>query len=373
MSTNLTSGIIPFTELFERLMTLARIDSFNNEDYAKGLINDSYTRTLPALEDWTPLIKDTTLAMTARYNTGTVAVTAGGTALTGTSTVWTASMTAANGYKIKMSSNDNIYTFTRLTNTTATISPALSGATDITSDSYVVYRDEYALASDFDRFLKNGSIYVMSGGRTIDTISELPRDMFRDESSCDPADPIQRCLLAGMTSAGLRVVKVNPPPKTAKVYPYEYVPVVSPMAEYTTGTVTATNASATVTGSGTSWSANLVAGMYFRIDATGVGDSSKWYQISSVDSNTQITLTAVYGEATSAGENYTVCSAPTSFPQQFHEFILYDAVSIAVSSQTDPAAQLIIARRGDILTRLKHNFKSRRVNQQFGVEDDGYR
>ena len=84
MSVNLTNGVIPFTEIFERLMTLAKIDSFNNEDFAKGLVNDAYTRSLPSINDWTPLVTEAFLSMTAYYSTGTVACTAGSTSITGT-------------------------------------------------------------------------------------------------------------------------------------------------------------------------------------------------------------------------------------------------------------------------------------------------
>ena len=58
------ANTIPFTELWERLLTMGRVDVPNNEDYAKGLINDTYTRTLPRLVDWDPLVKESYLTMT---------------------------------------------------------------------------------------------------------------------------------------------------------------------------------------------------------------------------------------------------------------------------------------------------------------------
>lgn len=373
MSVNLTTGVIPFTELFERLMTLAKIDSFNNEDYAKGLINDSYTRTLPGLADWNPLVTEGFLTMTAYYSTGTVACTAGATALTGTGTTWTASMTSNAGWKIKFSGFDNVYSFDYVSATTATISPALEGATNLSGGTYKLFRDEYALSSTFDRFLKNGSIYVIQGGRTYNTIGELPRDQFREQFIAEPMDPIFRAMLTRVDSSGNRLVRVNPPPQTAKVYVYEYIPKLAPMKEYTVGTVAVTNGSTTVTGTSTLFTANVAAGQYFRIDSVGQGDSSKWYTISSVDSNTQLTLTAAYSDVADSGVDYTVCSAPTSLPSEFHEFILYDAVSVAVSSSADQNSQLMIARRSDVLSRLNKTYKSRRTNSQVQVQDDGYR
>jgi hypothetical protein len=80
---------------------------------------------------------------------------------------------------------------------------------------------------------------------------------------------------------------------------------------YTTGTVALTNGSATVTGTSTTFTGNVAAG-----DQIGVGallDSSTafpstWYTISSVDSDTQLTLTSTYAEATTSGASYIGCA-----------------------------------------------------------------
>lgn len=365
---------IPYTELWERLLTMGRIDSPNNEDYAKGLINDVYVRTLPRIEDWNPLINESFLSMTSRYNTGTVAVNAGSTSVTGTSTVWTSAMTSADGYKIKFASNDNVYTFDYASATTATISPALSGDTDITAGGYFIFRDEYQLASDFDRLLKNGSVYVYSGGRLQDTIEEQAHDKFREDFTPETTDPIRRVILTRTHgTSGNRLIRVNPPPKTAKVYPYEYVQKVTPMADYNIGTVAVTNGSTTVTGTDTYWSANVAAGDYLRVDSNGMGDSSKWYQIASVDSNTQVTLSSNFGEYTESSVEYTISKAPTAFPSEFHEFILYEALLLVVGEQGDALAQNFLLQRDRIMYDLKKNYKSRRTNVQIEVDDDGYR
>lgn len=373
MSVNLTTGVIPFTELFERLMTLGKVDSFNNEDFAKGVINDAYTRALPSLDDWHPLVKESFLTMSAYYSTGTVSCTAGSTSLTGSGTTWTASMTALNGWKIKFAGVDNVYLFTYASATTATISPALEGSTDLTARAYTLFREEYALPSDFDRFLQNGSIYVISGGRVQEIVSEQARDVFREQYSADPQDPIRRSMLVGTDSNGYRKVRLNPPPRTAKVYPIDYIPKVPPMKEYTRGTVAITNGSTAVVGTDTLFTTNVVAGQYFRVDSIGQGDSSKWYVVDSVVSNTQLNLTAAYEDDTLAGEAYTVCSSPSLLPSEFHEFILYEAATVVVASSSDPNTKLMIAKRSEVLSRLKKMYRFRRTNTQIKVEDDGYR
>lgn len=88
-------------------------------------------------------------------------------------------------------------------------------------------------------------------------------------------------------------------------------------AGYNTGTVTFTQGSAVVTGAGTSWSANADAGMVLFKPSSG-----RVMVVKSVDSNTQLTLTAPYPSATVAGSSYTLypildsslVSLPTDLP-----------------------------------------------------------
>jgi hypothetical protein len=72
-------------------------------------------------------------------------------------------------------------------------------------------------------------------------------------------------------------------------------------ADYSTGTVTTTQGSKTITGSGTLWATAADAGMLMRF--TG---SSRYYVVQSVDSNTGITLAQPYEPASGAGLTYTL-------------------------------------------------------------------
>jgi hypothetical protein len=366
-------GVIPFTELYERLLNLGRIDSPNNSDYAKGIINDSYTRTLPRVEDWNSIITDDNLQMIAEYKEGTVSVTVGTTTVTGTGTTWTSAMTANDGYKIKFSGNRDIYTFEYVSATSGTISPSLSSAT-LTGRNYVIFKDEYDLAADHDRFLKNGSVYVKADGRLQETIKEVPRDFFQEDFSASTQDPIQRLMQTRINATnGRKMVRVNPPPKTTYNYPYDYIKKISPMSEYSTGTVLFTNASTAVVGTDTLWLTNVAAGDFIRADANGIAESSIWYKIASVTDDTNLVLESAYGEATESSLAYTACNSPSVFPSEFHEFILYDGLVIVGGEQGDPAAAGFSVRRDEILDDLKKNYKSRRTNSQFRVGDDGIR
>ncbi len=73
------------------------------------------------------------------------------------------------------------------------------------------------------------------------------------------------------------------------------------MAQYKTGTVSVTNGSQVVTGVGTSWLAEVSNGDLF----TRPGDNA-WYEVGSVDSDGQITLTASYAGTTGSGLSYAI-------------------------------------------------------------------
>lgn len=71
--------------------------------------------------------------------------------------------------------------------------------------------------------------------------------------------------------------------------------------QYQSGTATVTYNSPTVTGAGTLWATYATAGNAFHVSGdTGV------YTIASVDSDTQITLTAPYRSPTGAGVAYQI-------------------------------------------------------------------
>jgi hypothetical protein len=85
------------------------------------------------------------------------------------------------------------------------------------------------------------------------------------------------------------------------------------MSQYSTGTATVTNGSATVTGTNTLWLANVTAGDSFTVAGDGV-----MYDVASVDSDTQITLSVNYAGVTASGVVYAIgtgFTVPDSFPE----------------------------------------------------------
>lgn len=75
---------------------------------------------------------------------------------------------------------------------------------------------------------------------------------------------------------------------------------------YTTGTVSVTNGSAIVTGSGTAWTTSISAGQTFFLPG------GTRYTVLSVNSNTQLTLTANYSGTTESGKAYYVITSTTA-------------------------------------------------------------
>ena len=85
------------------------------------------------------------------------------------------------------------------------------------------------------------------------------------------------------------------------------------MSQYSTGLSSVTNGSPTVTGTNTLWLANVTAGDSFTVAGDGV-----MYDVASVDSDTQVTLSVAYAGVTAAGVVYTIArdfTSPDSFPE----------------------------------------------------------
>jgi hypothetical protein len=100
-------------------------------------------------------------------------------------------------------------------------------------------------------------------------------------------------------------------------------------ANYTTGTISVTNGSATVTGSSTVWNTttNAAVGEYIKLP------DGKWYMISAIASNTSLTIETTYQGSTLAAQTYTIspwgevqgglntATVPTSLTRPIPEFI----------------------------------------------------
>lgn len=98
------------------------------------------------------------------------------------------------------------------------------------------------------------------------------------------------------------------------------------MAQYSDGTVTVTNGSATVTGSATAWLAN--ASSSDRFVALGIAGEDVSYEIASVDDDETIQLTAPFAGTTGGSRSYTIHR--DFFPNSIPKFNRSDAAPHAI-------------------------------------------
>lgn len=77
--------------------------------------------------------------------------------------------------------------------------------------------------------------------------------------------------------------------------------------KYTTGTVSINNGSASLTGSGTTWSADRIfIGSRIGFGTTDPTAVTTWYEISAIGSDTAITLTQTFAQTTLSGASYVI-------------------------------------------------------------------
>lgn len=124
---------------------------------------------------------------------------------------------------------------------------------------------------------------------------------------------------------------IYPTPQDAYSMKMTYIPRYPDMAnaDYTTGTVTATNNSAAIVGSGTVFTAAMVD-RWISLDNDG-----SWYRISAFTDSTNITIDNVYQGTTAAGATFTIGESP-EIPEEIQEILPWKA-----------AAAFFIQRRKD--------------------------
>jgi len=359
-----STGVLPFTEIFERVKIEELRDKTldaSAEDKYKATVNDNYRLWLPLEFDFKAYKKTATITTTEDYITGTLDVTSGGTALTGNSTVWTSGMTDR---KVYINAGDEVYDFTYVSGTSGTIDRAYIGTT-VSAGGYSIYVKRYSLASDFWRPYNRGSqdgrplgsFYYYRNGVRVD-LAPIITEHWGNKDFHNVAEPAYYSIV---DVNGTMYVELSPPDTSSRTLYYDYVPYLSPMTEYTTGTVAVTNGSATVTGTSTDFS-NATALDWFRVDDDGVGSSSVWYQILTVDNATQITLTSTYAGTTNTGKSYTTSMAP-KLPQSVQPLLVYKSVIDRAIDRDAKLLQGMTALMVQFLGRIKQRDDETNENQ----------
>lgn len=111
-------------------------------------------------------------------------------------------------------------------------------------------------------------------------------------------------------------------------------------SDYSIGTVSATNGSNAITGSGTGFVANYLpsAGNVFNLNLwikiTPPSGDGNWYQIYSLDSATSLTLVNKYNGLTTTGATYVIGQMPVLL-EDFHDLIVFDTLRTYFSTIVD--------------------------------------
>lgn len=137
-------------------------------------------------------------------------------------------------------------------------------------------------------------------------------------------------------------------------------------ADYTTGSVSVTTNTPTITGSGTTWTKAMAEGGWIHIAHSATDSANgdnQWYQIASVNSATSITLMNNYTGATVTAGTYTV-GQTSILPEDYQDLPLYRMGIIYYTTRfPDPVrAQTYQKLYDDGEAKLNEEFGSKTTN-----------
>ena len=238
--------------MYTRSRIATIVENMSNVKSQRDLVNDSIAVALDRVYqwfDWPYYIVESNFATVANYTIGTIAINNGST--TGTITTGVVNTNWVNR-KIRIGSEKTYYKISAVNTgaNTITIAAPYTG-TSVTASGYSVYKDEYLLAPNVDKYktlrqMQNGVPLMSLTPAQFDSILPAPQNL---------ADPIYEV----MSGTVLR--------------------------SYTTGTVSATNK--TITGVATAWITGSGLEGVGAMSLIRIGNNV--YTIASIDSDTQIT------------------------------------------------------------------------------------
>lgn len=213
---------------------------------------------------WPHLMDESFFTTVAPYTTGSIAVTNGSTAVVGTGTTFTAAMVDR---KLRVSGEDAYYRIASWTDATHITLETPYGGDTATGQEYSIFKDEYRLAPDCDRYkiLKH----------------------IEDSKS-----------LVGMHPSAFDMVAPTP---SSEGTPNFEIFAGTKIDIYDTGTISATVNTSVLTGAGTSWLSVEGLGRGSRIKT-----STQIFTVKSVDTDTQITVYEIVTLAIAALTAYEI-------------------------------------------------------------------
>lgn len=257
-----------------RLEIAQDIESISLVQQQRGLVNRSIQRALERVftyHDFPYYIWDKGVINTvASYSTGTITATNDSTAISGASTVWTSDMV---GRKIRIQNANPWYKILSIDTgaQTAVLEQPYQG-TSGSGLTYTIYKDEYRLASDVDKYK------MLRQAQNSIPLTDVPPTDFDN---------------------------IYPMPNSY-TDPYFTIMEGTNLDTYSTGTVSATAGTYVITGSGTSWTSVEGLGRMSKITVPNSGANRNVYTIKSVDSATQLTVYEPISANVSASSSYLI-------------------------------------------------------------------
>jgi hypothetical protein len=251
-----------FLDIQNQIVTISNVTQ--QTDLIKKSVNIALMRIAEYFEWPFYMVANGVINTTAPYSTGTCTVTNGSASIVGTGTLWTSAMV---GRKFRFFNDQAYYRIKTVNSSTSiTLSTPYQGSTNSSGSTYIVYKDEYRLAPDVD---------------TYKTIVQIEN----------------------------QIAMASTPPATFDRFfpsPYSYShPTIEIMEgtkldTYSSGTVSVTANSSTITGASTSWTSVEGLGRYSLITI-----GTNVYTVKSLDSDTSITIFEV-PNTTVSSQTYSI-------------------------------------------------------------------
>lgn len=262
--------MMTLTTAVSRVASRLNKDANNTVVYSriKNHINDACLEKWNGFH-WSFRYREYPITLSARVTSGTMTATNASQAITASGTPFVSG--THEGAWIRFTA-DTIQAWYRIitvgSTSTATIEPAYQGTTG-SSKAYELIKTDYLLPSEV---LDVGYLNVMYNRTAIPITHQL---------QSDPG--------------------IHPPLSVGAPFGATILNQSQSVSTYTTGTVSGTIDTTTLTGSGTSWLANVVPG-----DEVAINGDSNTYTVYQVTSDTSITLYNKLVAAAAAGTTYTI-------------------------------------------------------------------
>jgi hypothetical protein len=186
-------------------------------DLLNGMINDRLQEIARHYE-WSRLLEaDAILPLVAVYDTGTVALTAGSNAGTGSGTSFTAAMT---GRRFRVTGREESYGFTYISATSFTLDRSYEGETEAAA-GFKVFKNVYALAVDVGQIFE---IKDTESQRRLERKSQDWLDRY-DAARVQYGEPAYYSPTQDIS--GVQQIEIYPIPEIAEGLTYRYKPVVA--------------------------------------------------------------------------------------------------------------------------------------------------